>query len=60
MKEPLRYYHNITANVVNVMEAMQVSRTRKVSFALHTYIMFAAHGFAWVTSSRKHLTGVRG
>jgi UDP-glucose 4-epimerase len=30
MEEPLRYYHNITANVVNVLEAMQVSQTRKV------------------------------
>lgn len=30
MAEPLRYYHNITANVVNVMEGMKASNTRKV------------------------------
>ena len=34
MAEPLRYYHNITANVVNVMEAMKASTTRQVSSPL--------------------------
>jgi len=29
--EPLRYYHNITANVVNVLEAMRDSSVKQVS-----------------------------
>jgi hypothetical protein len=36
MAEPLKYYHNITANVVNVMEGMQASSTRKVRASCHT------------------------
>lgn len=28
--EPLRYYHNITANVVNVLEAMRDSSVEQV------------------------------
>lgn len=30
MEEPLRYYHNITANAVNVLEAMKAGGTRQV------------------------------
>ena len=44
MAEPLRYYHNVTANVVNVLEAMKASRTRRVRPS-------SSHGAAAITAA---------
>ena len=53
MAEPLRYYHNITANVVNVLEAMQASSTRQVRRGARTLDLHAgragfSHSWNWL------------